>query len=300
MAPAPELNFHHLRCFWALAREGSIAGAGALLKLSQPTISEQVRSLARALGAELFVRDGRRLRLTAAGRTALGYADEIFALGRELGDSLAGGGAARRIPVAIGVGDALSKLIACRLIAPVLRLDDPVQVTVHEGAHDALVQRLAAQELDLVLSDAPLEPHLRIRAFNHLLGESRLAVFGAARYAALARGFPRSLSGAPLLAPLPGTPLRRAWDAWSAERGLALRIVAQIEDSALLKTLGQEGFGVFLAPEAIADDIRRTFRVRHLGTIPELRQRVYGISPERRLANPAVQALTAGGRRLLG
>ncbi|HAT09341.1 MAG TPA: hypothetical protein DCS97_01810 [Planctomycetes bacterium] len=196
MTSLPELNFHHLRSFWVVAHQGTIAKACGVLHLSQPTISEQLRDLARALGAELFERDGRRLRLSDTGRRVLDYADEIFAIGRELHESLAGRASDRRIPLVVGVSDSVSKLIACRLIEPALRLAEPVQVTVQEDRHDTLLQRLADHELDLVLSDAPLEAHLRIRAFNHVLGESAMAIFGAPAYARLARGFPASLADA--------------------------------------------------------------------------------------------------------
>lgn len=298
MPALPELNFHHLRSFWAVAREGSIARACALLRVSQPTISEQLRLLARAMRAELFDRDGRRLRLTATGRLVLEYADEIFALGRELRQTLDSGASARPVPVVVGISDAVSKLIACRLVAPALRLPEPVQVTVLEDRHEELLQRLAAHQLDLVVSDAPVEAHLRIRACNHLLGECAMAVFGAPAFARLARGFPRSLAGAPLLAGLPASPQRRAWDAWCADQGVQPRVVAQIQDGALLKTMGQAGLGVFAGPDAIADDICATFAVRVLGRIPVLRQRYYAISLERRLSNPALQALLAQGRDL--
>lgn len=283
MAHLSDLNFHHLRCFWAVAREGSIAKACALLKVTQPTISEQLRSLARSVKAELFVRDGRRLRLTDTGRLVLEYADEIFALGRELSQTLGSRVSTRPIPVVIGISGAVSKLIASRLIAPALRLAEPVQVTVHEDSHEALVERLSAHALDLVISEAPLEQHRRIRAYNHLLGESPLAVFGSPALAKLARGFPRSLNGAPMLAGLPSSPQRRAWDAWCMDHGLQPRIVAQLQDSALLKTMGQAGLGVFTGPEVIAADICRTFAVRVIGRIPDLRLRHYAISLERRL-----------------
>ncbi len=298
MAALPELNYHHLRCFWAVAREGSIVKACALLHVSQPTVSEQLRSLANAMGAELFKREGRRLRLTDTGRLVLDYADEIFALGRELHQALGNRTSTRPIPVVVGISDAVSKLIACRLVAPALRLPEPVQVTVQEDRHEVLLQRLAAHELDLVISDAPVEAHQHIRAFNHVLGESSLAVFGASGFAKLVRGFPRTLEGAPLLAGLPTSPQRRAWDAWCADQGVHPRVVAQIQDSALLKTMGQAGFGIFVAPDAIAEDLCKTFVVRILGRIPELRQRYYAISLDRRLANPALLAITARGRDL--
>lgn len=298
MPAIPELNYHHLRCFWAVAREGSIAKACELLKVSQPTVSEQLRSLARAMGAELFGRDGRRLRLTDTGRMVLDYADEIFALGRELSQAVGSRVSTRSIPVVIGISDAVSKLIACRLVAPALRLPEAVQVTVQEDRHEVLMQRLAAHELDLVVSDAPVEAHLRIRACNHLLGECAMAVFGAQPFAKLARRFPASLTGAPLLAGLPASPQRRAWDAWCIDQGVQPRVVAQIQDGALLKTMGQAGLGVFAGPDAIADDICTTCSVRVLGRIPALRQRYYAISLERRLSNPALQALLAQGRDL--
>lgn len=298
MAPLSELNYHHLRCFWAVAREGSIAKACSLLRVTQPTVSEQLRSLARAVKADLFVRDGRRLRLTDTGRLVLDYADEIFALGRELHQALGSRVAVRPIPVVIGISDAVSKLIACRLIAPALRLPDPVQVTVQEDGHDVLLQRLSAHALDLVISEAQLEPHRRIRAYNHLLGECPLAVFGAPAFAGLARGFPRSLAGAPMLAGLPTSPQRRAWDAWCMDQQVQPRIVAQVQDSALLKTMGQAGFGLFTGPEVIAADICRTFAVRVIGVIPALRLRHYAISLERRLSSPALLAITANGKDL--
>lgn len=298
MPAIPELNYHHLRYFWVVAHEGSIAKACAVLKVSQPTVSEQLRSLAQAVGSDLLVRDGRRLRLTDTGRMVLDYADEIFSLGRDLHEALAARRHGRSIPVAVGISDAMSKLIACRLVAPALQLPEPVQVTVHEDSHDVLLQRLAAHELDLVLSDAPLEAHLRIRAYNHLLGESPLAVFGAPAYARLARGFPGSLDGAPLLAAMPGSPLRRGWDAWCADRQVQPRVVAQVQDSALLKTMGQAGLGVFLGPMAIAQAICRTFAVRVIGQVPELKESYFAISLDRRLVNPALQAITAGGRDL--
>ncbi len=298
MPSLPELNFHHLRYFWTVAHEGSIAKACAVLKVSQPTVSEQLRSLAQAVGCDLLVREGRRLRLTDTGRMALDYADEIFVLGRDLHEALANRRHGRSLPVAVGVSDAVPKLIACRLIAPALALPEKVQLTVHEDSHDVLVQRLSAHELDLVISDAPLEAHQRIRAFNHVLGASTLAVFGATSFAKLARGFPKSLDGAPLLAAMPGSPQRRSWDAWCADRQVRPRVVAQVQDSALMKTMGQAGLGVFIGPAAISDAICATFAVRIIGRIPELKESYYAISLDRRLANPALQAITVSGRDL--
>jgi len=298
MVTLPELNYHHLRSFWAVAREGSIANACILLKVSPSTISEQLRSLEQAMRTELFVRQGRRICVTDAGRMVMDYADELFSLGRELQQTLANRATTRPVPVALGISDSVSKLIACRLVASAMRLPDPVQVTVYEDCHEALLQRLATHRLDMVVSDAPLEAHLRIRAFTHALGSSPLAVFGAPSFARLTRGFPRSLHGAPLLAGLPTAPQRRAWDAWCADQDLQPRVVAQVQDSALLKTMGQAGLGLFLAPEAIAKDLCSTFGVRVIGRLPNLLVHHYAITLDRRITNPALLAITSLGRGL--
>ncbi len=298
MPSLPELNYHHLRSFWAVAREGSIIRACTLLKVSPSTISEQLRSLAEAMRTDLFVRQGRHIRVTDAGRMVMDYADEIFSLGRELHQTLANHATTRPVPMAIGISDAVSKLIACRLVASAVRLPDPVQVTIYEDCHEALLQRLSTHMLDMVVSDAPLDAHLRIRAFTHPLGSCPLAVFGAPSLAKLARGFPRSLHGAPLLAGLPTSPQRRAWDAWCADQGLQPRVVAQVQDSALLKTMGQAGLGVFVAPEAIAEDLCSTYGVRVIGRLPNLLVHHYAITLERRITNPALVAITSLGRDL--
>lgn len=76
------LNYHHLLYFWTVAREGGITRAGAQLHLAPPTISAQITALERAFGEKLFTRAGRGLVLTDTGRVVLGYADQIFGLGR--------------------------------------------------------------------------------------------------------------------------------------------------------------------------------------------------------------------------
>jgi LysR family transcriptional activator of nhaA len=294
----PDLNYNHLRYFWMVAHEGSIAKACTKLNVSQPTVSEQLRSLAEAIGSELFQRDGRGLRLTPTGRLVLEYADDIFALGHELHEALASRRSSRVLPVTVGIVDSVSKLVAYRLIEPALRLPDAATVTVREDDHDGLIARLADHELDLVLSDTPLESHRRLKAFCRPLGESVQAFFAAPAQAGLRKGFPHSLTGAPLIAPLPHTPQRRALDAWCATQGIRPRIVAQFEDSALMKTVGQAGHGVFLSPDAIADETCRQFDVEMIGRVPQLRESYYAISLDKKLEHPALRAITATARDL--
>ena len=295
-APTPWLNYHHLLYFWTVAREGSIARASAVLHLTQPAISAQLRTLQRAFGEKLLERRGRGLELTEAGRVAFRYADEIFTLGRELQDTLAGRvvGTPR---LRVGVVDALPKLVAYRLLEPALR-GDATRLHVREGPLERLLGDLALHALDVVLSDAPVPPTVRIAAFNHAIGECGVTVFAARALAtpSMRRRFPASLDGAPFLLPGEGTALRRSLDAWFEEEGVRPVVVGEIGDSALLKVFGQAGVGLFAAPSAVEAEVQRQYGVRVVGRTERARERFYAISAERRIRHPGVQRITEAAR----
>src|SRR5947209_7956062 len=199
------LNYHHLMYFWMVAREGTIARASERLRLAPSTLSAQIGTLEDALGERLFERVGRRIRLTEMGRTVFSYADEIFSLGRELVESVKGRPTGRPLRLVVGVADGVPKLIAYHLLKPALRLSESVRLVVHEQSTAKLLAALAVQELDVVLADKPAAPEVRVRAFNHLLGECGVTLFAASKLARKYRkGFPRALDGAPFL--LPGEP----------------------------------------------------------------------------------------------
>jgi LysR family transcriptional regulator, transcriptional activator of nhaA len=294
------LNYHHLLYFWTAAREGSIAAACRKLHLTQPTVSGQIKALERALKARLFERRGRSIALTETGRLVYRYADEIFSLGRELEDAVAGRATGGGLRFTVGVADTLSKLIVHRLLEPALQLPEEVHMSCVDGDPDRLLAQLTLHELDLVISDYPANPRLGLRVFNHPLGDCGVTLFGTAELAQRYRpGFPRSLAGAPVLVPAGNAALRRAMDQWFDEIGIRPLIRGEFSDSALLKAFGSRGEGLFLAPTAVEDDVRRMYGVEVVGREERLRERVYAISMEKRLAHPAVVAITRAARASL-
>ncbi len=294
------LNYHHLLYFYLVAREGGLLPASEKLRLAQSTVSGQIRALEEALGEKLFVRSGRRLVMTEIGRHVFRYAEEIFSLGQELQDSLKGRPGGRPIALNVGVADAVPKLVAQRILEPALRLPEAVRLVCREGKPERLLAELAVYGLDVILSDAPIPPSVRIRAFSHVLGECGIVFFGVAALAeAHRRQFPRSLDGAPMLLPTENTALRRSLDQWFAKEGVRPRVVGEFDDSALLKVFGQSGAGIFPAHSVIAEEVRRQHQVQPIGRTDEVRERFYAISVERRLKHPAVVALTAEARAKL-
>jgi LysR family transcriptional regulator, transcriptional activator of nhaA len=291
------LNYHHLLYFWTVVREGSISQAGKQLRLAQPTISAQLRSLENQLGEKLFQRSGRKLELTEIGRVVYGYADEIFALGRELTDTVKGRPSGRPIRFTVGISDALPKAIAYRLLEPAMRMQQLIHLVCLEGKIQQLLADLMTHGLDLVLSDTPAGPESHVKAYNHLLGECMIQFFGTADIVSpLKKEFPKSLDGAPMLLPVTGTALRRSLDQWFERESIRPRIVAEMADSALLKVFGSKGKGLFPAPAAIGKEICRQYNVRVLGALDDVQERFYAISVERKLKNPAVVAISESAR----
>jgi LysR family transcriptional activator of nhaA len=293
----PSLNYKHLYYFWTVAREGSITRACKQLHLTQPAISAQLQKLEQSVGEKLFARSGRNLVLTDAGQLAFGYAEEIFSLGRELTDTLQGRPTGQPLRLAVGISDALPKLVAFRLLQPALLQEQPVRLVLVDDRPERLFAALSVHDLDLVITDQPLPPTLNVKAYNHLLGESGVTVFGTAelaeRYAA---GFPGSLEGAPFILPPEGTTLRRSLEQWMDGAGVRPRVVAEIADSALAKVFGEAGTGLFAAPTAVEDEVRRRYRVEVVGRMEGIREQFYAVSVERRLKHPVVVAISEAAR----
>jgi LysR family transcriptional activator of nhaA len=294
------LNYHHLLYFWMVAREGTVARAAAQLRLAQPTLSGQIHALEGALNEKLFERAGRGLRLTEMGRLVFRYADEIFALGRELAESVRGQPTGRPLRLTLGVSDGMPKLVAYRLIEPALSLKQPVRLVVHEQSTERLLAALVLHELDVVLTDRVAPPGVSVRVFNHLLGDCGATLFAAPKLAARhRRRFPRALDGAPFLLPGAASTLRRGLEQWFEEQEIRPRIVGEFDDSTLIKVFGQAGAGVFAAPSIIESSVRKQYGVAVVGRLESVRERFYAVSTERRLKHPGIIAITESARREL-
>lgn len=295
----PWLNYHHLYYFWTVARLGGLQAASEDLRLAPSTLSVQVHQLEERLAEKLFRRSRRRLVLTDMGRLVFGYAEEIFSTGREMLKAVQGLPTGRPMRLVIGIADVVPKLLAQKLIEPVLRLASPAQVVCREASPQQLLDGLARHVFDMLITDSPAGAGA-VRARNHLLGESGVT-FMATRglAAACGRAFPRCLDGRPLLLPTENMALRRGVDEWLEARGVRPRVVGEFEDGALLHEFGTAGYGIFVAPTMVERSLVRRYGLRPLGRTDAVRARVYAISPERRVEHPAVAVICEAAQRQL-
>lgn len=293
----PRLNYRHLEYFWQVAREGGVTAASRVLHVGQPAISAQIRKLERALGEELFDRTGRTMVLTEVGRIVYGYAEEIFSMGRDLKDEVHGLPGRGPLRLSVGVVDSLPKLMAYRLVMPALTAFEHLRLELTSGLPDGLFAALAVHNLDLVLSDSPLPTAVDVKAYNHFLGDCQVVLMGAPELASRYReGLPECLDGGPLLMPGLHSNLRRHVLRWYRDHGLEPRVVADINDSAVLKVFGQRGLGMFAVPTAVEADVARQYEVERIMILEGVKEEYYAISVERRIRNAAIVAIMGAAR----
>jgi len=295
------MNFKHLYYFWVTAKAGGVMRAGEQLHTTPQTLSGQIHLLEDWLGRKLFQKSGRNLELTEDGRLALGYADQIFALGAELeGAVRAVRGGRKVLDFSVGIADSVSKSIAYRLLEPALNMEEPVRMICVEGKFPDLLAQLALNKLDLVIADEPMSRRLSVKAFNHPLGSTAMSFFATrALKAQLSGEFPQCLSNQPMLIVGAQASLRQQLEGWLTRHQIAPRIVGEFDDGALMTAFGREGRGVFMAPTVLENDTMKQFGVELVGRSDELRDEFYAVSVEKRISHPCVIAITQTARDAL-
>lgn len=292
------MNFKHLHYFWAAAKAGGIVRASEQLHITPQTLSGQIKLLEDSLGCALFQKRGRGLELTPEGRTALSYADQIFALGAELEAALGSRGeGARALDFRVGIADAVPKSIAYRLLEPALGIAEPVRLICHEGNFRDLLGQLSVQRIDLVIADEPMGRQVGVKAFNHTLGTTAMSFFATPALRRKLKGeFPQCLDRAPMLIQGASSAARQRLDLWLAEHRLRPRLIGEFDDAALLKAFGGEGRGVFMTPEVLEEETCTRYGVEVIGRAAGLIDEFFAISVERRVTHPCVVAITKAAR----
>ncbi len=292
------LNYHHLRYFWTVAKEGSLRRASEKLKVSQPAMSTQIQQLGAALGGDLFRPCGRSLVMTEFGQMIYGYAEEIFTLGSEILRATKQAPGKRSLRLHVGIVDSFPKLMSYDILRPVFDHEPPVQLTCHEGKMADLVSQLNTHRIDVVLSDEPASPGISGKVFNHPLGSSDITFFAMPSLARKLKGkFPRNLNEAPALLPTQNCSLRRDLENWFGSAGIQPRVIAEFEDGALSKIVATSGLGFIAVPTVVATEAVERYGFVSLGRTKEVLAQFYAITAERRFTHPAILAMTKRNRR---
>lgn len=292
------INYKHLRYFWMVAREGSIAQASKLLFLTPQTISGQLTQLEDQLGVKLFKKDGRNLKLTDAGELVQSYANEIFSLGNELQEVLHNKPSKRRPQLKAGIANSIPKSVAYHLLEPALHFDEPTKIVCREDNLGALLRELAEHKLDLVISDRPMPSDSTIKGFNHHLGECGVSFFCTRELRKNLKGlFPDCLDNAPLLLPGDSSSMHIKLKEWMNSKDIFPFVVAEFDDGALMKAFGQKGAGIFVAPTITAKEVEELYDVEIIGETTDVMEIFYAISIQRKVSHPVTNVILKTARK---
>lgn len=281
------LNYHHLFYFRTIATEGSIARAAEKLHLGQPTLSAQLKQLEEMVGKPLFERRNRRLVLTDSGRAALDYANEIFRLGGEMLEVLKDQTAENQTHLQIGALDGVPKEILSAIVLNAYKAG-PCTISILEGKGDELLRELHAHRLDLIVSNYPFHAMEDTQVFSKSVAKLPVSVYGAAKFKALKKDFPKSLDKMPFVLPTVHSKLRHDLDHYFRTQGIQISPVAETQDTSLQKLLASQSIG--LAPFSEGDGGKDRDLIR-LGRLRGVHEEVWLVSAQRKLENPIAAKL---------
>lgn len=284
-------SYRHLYYFWVVAKEGGMSRAAARLGMAVQTVGTQVRELERALGYALLKPAGRGLELTEAGIAAMQQADQIFQLGEKLPGVIRDAVSSPGIRLTVGISDGLPKLVVRRLMQPILR-EPGLRLLCHEDEFGGLLGDLALHRLDVVLADRAAPPNQNLKVYNHSLGASPLAWYAPSTLLSAARkNFPQSLSTVPVLLPTTHVAVRVRLDQWFERHAIRPNVVGEFEDSALLKTFGASGMGVFPAAELVHQALMTMYQVKRVGACDGVEENFFLIGAEKKVIHPLIRRL---------
>lgn len=291
---SPDFSYRHLYYFWVVAKEGGIARAAERLGMAVQTVSTQVRELERSLGYALLKPAGRGVALTDAGFAAMRQAEQIFQLGEQLPVALRDAVGSPTVRLVVGISDELPKLAVRSLMQPVMQVPH-LRLLCLVGEFEDLLGDLALHRLDVVLADRAAPPNPNLKVYSHSLGSSALAWYAPpSLYTAARRGFPQSLAKVPVLLPTTHAAVRVRLDQWFERMAIKPNVVGEFEDSAMLKTFGAAGMGVF--PMAGLVDLTDRYGVRRVGDCEGVDEHFFAIGARKKVLHPLVERLLAAER----
>lgn len=292
----PFLNYHHLRYFRLIAREMNLTRAAAKLNLSTPALSIQLKQLEENLGHALFIRARGGLELTEAGRLALDYADEIGRAGDELMDVMQHQTRGGRKVLRVGAVATLSRNFQLDFLRPALHPAE-VEVVIRSGALRELLVALHTHEVDVVLSNQPARRDAERPWHSHLLADQPVSLVGVPAWEQKRLRFPEDFRDVPVILPSMESNTRAAFDRLTSAAGARPRVMAEVDDMAMLRLLAREGEGLALVPPVVVRDEIESGVLVETHRIPQIRETFYAVTPSRRFKNALVEDLV---RRMAG
>ncbi len=284
------LNYHHLQYFWAVAKDGNLTRTAAQLHVSQSALSAQIKAVEEDLGQARFLREGRSLQLTEAGRLALTYAETIFAAGNELYALMKDGEFRKRQTVRIGAVATLSRNFQENFVRPLLQLED-IEMALQSGTLTDLLTRLSVHSLDLVLSNRRVHRDVQNPWRSHRIARQPVSLVGKPRRTRRPFVFPNDLCAYPIVLPSLESEIRAGFDLLCEQHRVTYRVLAEVDDMAMLRLVARDTDAIALVPTVVVQDELRSGALVEYCVVPQLFEDFYAITVKRHFQSPILQSL---------
>ena len=262
------LNYNQLYYFYVVATEGSVKAASEKLHLTQPTISGQLRTLEDDLGFDLFERKHRKLILNDKGKLAIKRAEKIFMLGDELMQSLKGASQKVRSHLRIGVGQTLTNTFLHDFTQKAWKDPDTMIQVIH-GDYKFLVEQLNQGNIDIILSDSPVQASSK-RFKNTNMGSQKLMVVGTEKFKSVRKNFPYSLNNQPFMSFGLRGQVHSEIDYFFRINNIRPDIIGGADDLSLNQTVSEKGTCLTILPEKMALKAIKEKKLIKIGDFPEI------------------------------
>ncbi len=284
------INYHHLFYFKVIAEEGSVSKAANKLRLGQPTLSAQLKQFEETLGVQLFERQHKKLNLTEHGKVALDYSKNIFRMGSEMYEVLHDRLKPLKPSLHLGALDSVPKQIVLKLVKHAFRIS-PCQITLSEGKSDELIRELSAHRMDLIVTNF-LPSGIDAKGLTHKsIVKKNVAFYAAPKFKSLKKGFPKSISGQPMILPTYDSRMRQDLDHWAKLNKIELNIVIESQDISVKKLMAISEMGLIpTATHTVSEQILRNELVE-IGHLQGVHEELFLVSAQRKIENQIASKL---------
>jgi len=287
---SPWINYHHLFYFKTIAEEGTVSKAAEKLRVGQPTLSAQLKQFEDTLGVQLFERHHKKLILTEQGKVALDYSKGIFRMGSEMYEVLHDRLKPLKPSLHLGALDSVPKQIVLKLVKHAFRIS-PCQITLSEGKPDELLRELVAHRMDLMVTNFLPSGTDAKGLYPKSITKKNVAFYGAPKFKALKKGFPKSISGEPMILPTYDSQLRQDLDHWAKLNKIELNIICESQDISIKKLMAINEMGLIpTAIHTVAEQVLNGELVE-IGQLQGVHEELFLVTNQRKIENPIASKL---------
>lgn len=284
------INYHHLFYFKTIAEEGTVSKAAAKLRLGQPTLSAQLKQFEDSLGVQLFERHHKKLVLTEQGRVALDYSKNIFRMGSEMYEVLHDRLKPLKPSLHIGALDSVPKQIVLQLVKQAFRIS-PCQIALSEGKSDELLRELVSHQMDIMVTNFLPTGIDSKGLYPKSIAKKNVAFYAAPKFQGLRKGFPKSVSGEPMILPSYDSRLRQDLDHWAKLNKIELNTIVESQDISIKKLMAINEMGLIpTATHTVTGQVSRGELIE-IGRLQGVHEELFLVTAHRKIENQIASKL---------